>query len=114
MVLKKKDDYGNSINDKPYQKRIKKYYKDLLKTITTKSNKTNLNIYTKNVKDIEKLNNKLIDISKFIKYLDITNVEISNKLNSINDGLEENIRIEKSILTFLIKSYLKWSYLDVL
>jgi hypothetical protein len=94
--LNNKDDNSNLINDKEYQEKIKRDNDNLLKTITTESNKENLEKYTKNIGSIEKANKKEYDILDIKEYLNNVNSEISRRLISINDGLVKELQVERS------------------
>ncbi len=94
--LNNEDDNSNLINGKEYQEKIKRGNVNLLKTITTESNKENLEKYTKNIGKIERADKKAYDILDFKEYLDGVNSEISRRLIPVNEGLSKEFQVEES------------------
>ena len=82
---------GEKINDKKFNESKKQEAENLLKTITTRDNRQNLEIYTSNIKTINNCENILTSLNDIKNSLAKFQVDTNNTINNINSDIEKEI-----------------------
>ncbi len=92
-IFSSKDEDGNQINSKDYQDKVKKENTNLLTTITTETNREQLEQYTKNISKIQEVKGQIEIIDQFKEKLDQNIQDLNKTIKKIN-----NIFVEKEEL----------------
>jgi len=86
-----KNEKGEKINDRQFNESKKQEAENLLKTITTKDNRKNLEIYTSNIKTINNCENISSRLREIKNNLDKFQDDINNTINNVNSDIQKEI-----------------------
>jgi len=86
-----KNEKGEKINDRKFNESKKQEAENLLKTITTKNNRKNLEIYTSNIKTINNCENILTRLNDIKNSLEKFQADTNNTINNVNSDIEKEI-----------------------